>query len=66
MCGGPARRLVNIANDANIILLNKPVENVLQYTQTLIYFMFLVAKIAIATVWKSPVIDFAIVKLKLT
>lgn len=56
--------LVNIIKDASIVLLNKPVENVPRHTQTLIYFMFLAAKIVIATAWKSPVI--ALMKRKLT
>lgn len=43
-------------------LLDKPVENVLRHTQTLSYFMFLAAKIAVASAWKSPVIDFTLVK----
>lgn len=41
-------------------------KNVPRHTQTLIYFIFLAAKITIATSWKSPVIDIAFMKHKLT
>lgn len=47
-------------------LLNKPVENVQRHTQTLIYVMFLAAKIAIASAWKSLVIDLVFMKRNLT
>lgn len=58
--------MVNVTKDARIALVNKPVENVPRYTQTLINFMFLAAKIAIATAWKSPALGIAIMKGKLT
>lgn len=57
---------VNIKKDANIALLNKPVEDIPKHTQTLIYYMFLSAKIAIASAWKSPAIDIALLKRKLS
>lgn len=41
--------IVNITKDARIVLLNEPAENIARHTQTLIYFIFLAAKIAIAT-----------------
>ena len=50
----------------SIAIINKPVENIPPHTQTLIYFMFLAAKIAIATALKCPVIDMALMKRKLT
>lgn len=58
--------MVNITKDPSIALLNEPVENIPRYTQTLIYYKFLAAKISIATAWKSPVIDLALMKRKLT
>lgn len=48
--------LVNITKDSRIARLNEPVENIPWHTHTLIYFMFLMAKIS-ATSWKSPVVD---------
>lgn len=54
--------MVNITNDSSVALLSKPVENVPRHTQSLIYYMFLAAKIA----WKSPALDIVLIKRKLT
>lgn len=42
--------------DTSITLVRKQVENVLRHTETLIYFMFSAAKIAIASAWKSSLL----------
>lgn len=57
--------MVNIIKDASVSLLNKPVDNIPRHTQTLIYYIFLAAKIAIASAWKSPIVDIALMKRKL-
>lgn len=41
--------LVNISKDAWVAFLNKPVDGIPRHMQTLFYFMFLAAKMAIAT-----------------
>lgn len=53
---------VKIIKDPQFALLNDPVENIQRSTQTLIYYMFLAAKIAIGTVWKSPMINLTLIK----
>lgn len=58
--------MVNIERDTRIVLLNMPVDNIPRHTQILIYFIFLVAKIANTTAWKSPAVNLALLKLKLT
>lgn len=58
--------MVNIVRDARIALLNVPVDDIPKHMQTLIHFIFLAAKIAVATAWKSPVIDLALLKCKLS
>lgn len=56
--------MVSITKDACIELLNEPDKNIPRCAQTFIYFIFLVAKIAIATAWKSLVVDIALLKRK--
>lgn len=58
--------LVNISKDAWVAFLNKPVDGIPRHMQTLFYFMFLAAKMAIATAQKSPMVDLALLKHKLT
>lgn len=58
--------MINIVKDPRVSLLNQPVAGVPRHTQTLIYFMFLMAKIAIETAWKKKVVDLASMKRKLT
>lgn len=47
-------------------MLPLPVDDIPKHMQTLIHFIFLAAKIAVAMAWKSPVIDLALLKCKLT
>lgn len=58
--------MVNITKDPWITLFIEPVQNILRSTQTLIYYMFLAAKIASASTWKSPMIDLVLMKQKLS
>lgn len=47
----------NIVKNSKVALLNEPIEGIPRHTQILIYFMFLEAKIKIATAWKSSVVN---------
>lgn len=58
--------MVNIVKNPRVALLNGPITKVSKHAQTQKYFMFLGAKITIATEWKGPVVDLAVMKQKWT
>lgn len=58
--------MVKIVKDPKVALLNGPVAGVHRHTHSSIYFMFLAAKIAIATAWKKTTVDLAVMSCKLT